>query len=72
MKLTRRLLLSMLVWLSLFALLPLHAMKAASAGDFWDEPGGRLLNQPLSEYHARRQKLMSQVKDGVVVILGNV
>jgi Xaa-Pro aminopeptidase len=45
---------------------------AASAGDFYDEPGVRLLNQPVAEYRARRQKLMSEIKDGVVVVLGNV
>jgi Xaa-Pro aminopeptidase len=61
----------MLLCLSLqLALLP--QAKAASAADFWDAPGVRLLNQPLSEYHARRQKLMSEIKDGIVVILGNV
>lgn len=48
------------------------ALAAAPEGDFYDEPGVRLLNQPLSEYRARRQKLMSEIKDGVVVILGNV
>lgn len=42
------------------------------AADFYDEPGVRLLNQPIGEYKARRQQLMSEVKDGVVVILGNV
>jgi Xaa-Pro aminopeptidase len=72
MKLARRSLLLMLLCLSLLASLPLGAMRAAGAVDFWDEPGVRLLNQPLSEYQARRQKLMSQIKDGVVVILGNV
>ena len=45
---------------------------AAPDKDFWDEPGVRLLNQPLSEYRARRQKLMGEIKDGIVVILGNV
>jgi Xaa-Pro aminopeptidase len=73
MKLARRSLLLTLLCLSLFASLPFGAMRAAtSAVDFWDEPGVRLLNQPLSEYHARRQKLMSQIKDGVIVILGNI
>ncbi len=43
----------------------------AQEGDY-DEPGVRLLHQPLSEYRARRQKLLSEIKDGVVVILGNV
>jgi len=42
------------------------------AGDFYDEPGVRLLNQPIGEYRARRQRLLSEIKDGVVVILGNV
>jgi Xaa-Pro aminopeptidase len=79
MKLTRRLLFPTLLCLSLqlaLLLLPLRTMTAraaaATAADFWDEPGVRLLNQPIAEYRARRQKLMEQVKDGVVVILGNV
>src|SRR4051812_46520610 len=51
------------------------ALSAAGAGpgpDYWDEPGVRMLNQPVGEYRARRQKLLSQIKDGVVLILGNV
>ncbi|HEY0006658.1 MAG TPA: Xaa-Pro peptidase family protein [Pyrinomonadaceae bacterium] len=48
-----------------------HASVRAET-DFYDEAGVRLLNQPLSEYRARRQRLMDQLKDGVVVILGNV
>jgi Xaa-Pro aminopeptidase len=52
-------------------LLPARALVAVE-GDFWDEPGERLLNQPVGEYHARRQRLLDQLKDGVVVILGNV
>jgi Xaa-Pro aminopeptidase len=40
--------------------------------DFYDEAGVKLLNQPVSEYKSRRERLMDQVKDGVVVILGNV
>lgn len=47
------------------------AIAAAPASDFWDEPGVRLLNQPISEYRGRRQKLLTEIKDGVVVILGN-
>ncbi len=47
------------------------AQAFAQAGEY-DEPGVRLLNQPLSDYRARRQKLMSEIKDGVVLILGNV
>lgn len=46
--------------------------SATISSDFYDEPGVRLLNQPISEYRARRQKLLSQIKDGVVVVLGNV
>ncbi len=42
------------------------------AADFYDEPGVRLLNQPMGDYRARRQRLLSEIKDGVVVILGNV
>jgi Xaa-Pro aminopeptidase len=48
------------------------ASASPDKGDFYDEPGVRLLNQPIAEYRARRQKLMSEIKDGVVVILGNV
>ena len=33
-------------------------------------PEPRLANQPLSEYKARRQRLMEQIKDGVVVLGG--
>jgi len=43
-----------------------------SGADFYDEPGVRLLNQPIGDYRARRQRLLSEIKDGVVVILGNV
>jgi Xaa-Pro aminopeptidase len=53
------------------ALLP-SISSAAPDSDFWDEPGVRMLNQPVSEYRARRQKLLSQIKDGVVLILGSV
>jgi Xaa-Pro aminopeptidase len=53
------------------ALVPFHS-SAAPDSDFYDEPGVRLLNQPVTEYRARRAKLLSQIKDGVVVILGNV
>ncbi|MGB7923012.1 MAG: aminopeptidase P family protein [Pyrinomonadaceae bacterium] len=48
------------------------SLAAAPRSDFYDEPGVRLLNQPVSEYRARRQKLMSEIKDGIVVILGNI
>ena len=44
----------------------------ARPGDSYDEPGVRLLNQPISEYRARRQVLMNEVRDGIIVILGNV
>lgn len=50
----------------------LPVVSAARGPDFYDEPGVRLLNQPVSEYHSRRQKLLSEIKDGVIVILGNV
>src|SRR4051812_48172578 len=58
-------------FLSIITLLP-SVSSAAPDSDFWDEPGVRMLNQPVSEYRARRQKLLSQIKDGVVLILGNV
>jgi Xaa-Pro aminopeptidase len=74
MKLRRLLLFATLLCLSLqLVFVSPHTTTAnARPGDFWDEPGVRLLNQPLSEYRARRQKLMGEIKDGVVVILGNV
>ncbi|MCA1558656.1 MAG: Xaa-Pro peptidase family protein, partial [Acidobacteria bacterium] len=46
--------------------------RASAAGDYYDEPGVRLLNQPITEYRARRARLLSEIKDGVVVVLGNV
>ncbi|HYY58677.1 MAG TPA: Xaa-Pro aminopeptidase [Pyrinomonadaceae bacterium] len=48
------------------------ALSSAPDTNFYDEPGVRLLNQPVAEYRARRQKLLDSTKDGVVVILGNV
>jgi len=45
---------------------------AVPSADFYDDPGVRLLNQPVGEYKARRAKLMDQVKDGIVIVLGNV
>ena len=60
---------------ALLALLLLGALltpiSSAAASDSYDEPGVRLLNQPVSEYRERRQRLLSQIKDGVVVILGS-
>lgn len=47
-------------------------IRAGAKVDFYDERGVRLLNQPLAEYQARRAKLLSQIKDGIVVVLGNV
>jgi Xaa-Pro aminopeptidase len=47
-------------------------MVVRAQSDAYDEPGVRLFNQPISEYRARRQKLMDSVKDGIVVVLGNV
>jgi Xaa-Pro aminopeptidase len=56
-----------------FSLATFQSVVSASPGaDFYDEPGVRLLNQPLGDYRARRQKLMSEIKDGVVVVLGNI
>ena len=57
--------------LTLTALTP-FASSAAPRPDFYDEPGVRLLNQPITEYKARRARLLSEIKDGIVVILGNV
>ncbi|HKQ50903.1 MAG TPA: Xaa-Pro peptidase family protein [Pyrinomonadaceae bacterium] len=59
--------------LLLCALLPFTASSAAAAdSDFYDEPGVRLLNQPVADYRTRRARLLDEIKDGVVVILGNV
>jgi Xaa-Pro aminopeptidase len=58
--------------LLLVSAFPPSGSTAAPGSDFYDEPGVRLLNQPVGEYRARRQKLLSQIKDGIVVILGNV
>lgn len=63
---------STLLALIIFSTLIPFTSSAATDSDFWDEPGVRLLNQPVGEYKARRAKLLSQIKDGVVVILGNV
>ncbi|MBD0372532.1 MAG: aminopeptidase P N-terminal domain-containing protein [Pyrinomonadaceae bacterium] len=62
-----------LVFTIAFALAPFRGMaRAASEADYYDEPGVRLLNQPVAEYRARRAALMNEIKDGVVVVLGNV
>ncbi|HEX8747250.1 MAG TPA: aminopeptidase P N-terminal domain-containing protein, partial [Pyrinomonadaceae bacterium] len=58
---------------SVFALVPLgFAARAEATADYYDEPGVKLLNQPVADYRARRARLMDEIKDGVVVILGNV
>ncbi len=58
------------VLLSAILLAPSMVVRAQSDG--YDEPGVRLFNQPVGEYRARRQKLMDSIKDGIVVVLGNV
>jgi Xaa-Pro aminopeptidase len=40
-------------------------MRGVRAAD-----GDKLANQPKADYRARRQRLMAQVKDGVVVLIG--
>src|SRR5438270_1106856 len=62
---------ALLALLLISAFMPLRS-SAAPDSDFYDEPGVRLLNQPVSEYRARRQRLLSQIKNGIVVVLGNV
>jgi Xaa-Pro aminopeptidase len=54
------------------AALAFFTSRAAADSDFYDVPGARLLNQPAAEYRARRARLLSEIKDGVVVVLGNV
>lgn len=74
MKLSRtapQLLIASLLLTGFFLSGPL-TFSVARATDFYDEPGARLLNQPVSEYRARRQKLMEETRDGIVLILGNV
>lgn len=56
-----------------FALAPFSFVaNAAAAVDYYDEPGVKLLNQPIAEYRARRARLMNEIKDGVIVVLGNI
>ena len=69
---TKTVVLFLALLLTFNAFSSLSVSHAQGEKDFWDEPGVRLLSQPIGEYRARRQKLMEQVKDGVVVILGNV
>lgn len=58
---------------SVFVLASLSLVTSANtAADYYDEPGVRLLNQPIAEYRTRRARLMDEIKDGVVVVLGNV
>jgi Xaa-Pro aminopeptidase len=67
----KKLTFAFLALLTLSALIPFTS-SAVVDSDFYDEPGTRLLNQPVTEYRARRARLLSEIKDGVVVILGNV
>jgi Xaa-Pro aminopeptidase len=59
---------------SLLLILTVYAVPSLTmpGGDYYDEAGVRLLNQPLSEFKSRRERLMGEVKDGIVVVLGNV
>lgn len=59
------------LFLNAGAFRPVGAASPMAGDDFWDAAGVRLLNQPIGEYRARRQRLLEQVKDGVIVILGN-
>ena len=62
-----------LLFTIVFALAPFSFVVRASVGaDYYDEPGVKLLNQPVTEYRSRRARLMNEIKDGVVVVLGNV
>jgi Xaa-Pro aminopeptidase len=54
-----RLVLAVLV---LIAAVPVHIASTIS--------NDKLANIPKSEYHARRQKLLEQIKDGIVVMVG--
>jgi Xaa-Pro aminopeptidase len=58
--------------LFLFSLVLSQNVMSVHAQDYYDEPGVRLLNQPIGEYKARREKVLNEIKDGVLVILGNV
>ncbi len=67
MKLVRQLGLILVLVVGLIS----HFVPVVEA-DFYDEPGVRLLNQPISDYKERRQRLMNEIKDGIVVVLGNI
>jgi Xaa-Pro aminopeptidase len=58
--------------LLLFAVSSMTFVGAVPSADFYDDPGVRLLNQKVGEYKARRERLMGQIKDGIVIVLGNV
>src|SRR5438045_121703 len=60
------------VGIILLAVLSRPIILAVPKADFYDDPGVRLLNQPIAEYRARREKLIEKVRDGIVVVLGNV
>ena len=44
--------------------MPATALRAGAVEE------GKLANQPMSEYQSRRQRLMEQIKDGVIVLIG--
>ena len=50
--------------------LTLAALAAPCATQQAASDEARLANQPKTEYRARRQKLLEQVKDGVIVLIG--
>lgn len=60
----RRVVLATLAALILFGALPLPSRQAQAADN------DRLAGIPKAEYQARRQRLMSQIKDGVVIMIG--
>lgn len=62
---------SLLLALLLVSAFSSFISSAAPDSDSYDEPGVRLLNQPVTEYRARRARLLSEIKDGIVVVLGS-
>ncbi|MBI4747928.1 MAG: aminopeptidase P N-terminal domain-containing protein [Acidobacteria bacterium] len=59
------------VWCALLLLSNWVPVPTASA-EGPSAPVRTLVNQPISEYKLRRQKLMDQTRDGIVVLLGNL
>lgn len=55
---------AIIAMITIFLTLPAILPASIADGD------GLLANQPLTEYRARRQKLMEQIKDGIIILVG--